>query len=174
MLGLRRVLSEQNDARCAEEMQEARQQVERLRRREGTTASTSGVAEMEVDTAEEQDENIPAYFPKELAVAGVTPLVYDFSRRLFDLPTTIHFDLISSRELEEPRQLKTYEEVQHLVSLCLSGYQTPSVRDEEDNSGIQADTLDKKKLFFESGKQCLILTLIFANFREYLISRVFM
>ena len=102
---------------------------------------------------EENDAvDIEPYFPVELAVRGASPLQFDFSRRLYDLPSKIERDLLTGELLPaESQVLTTVQEVDEMVDRFLDQFQ-PQGDGEADQGTVEADQFDKKELFLTSGK----------------------
>ena len=102
---------------------------------------------------EENDAvDIEPYFPVELAVRGASPLQFDFSRRLYDLPSKIERDLLTGELLPaESQVLTTVQEVDEMVDRFLDQFQ-PQGDGEADQGTVEADQFDKKDLFLTSGK----------------------
>ena len=97
---------------------------------------------------ENHDSSVPPYFPKELCSSIENNLSYDFNRRLFDIPTTINYDLLTDEQLSQPMNLETFQQVEDLITNFLSHFKPKS----DDEIESEEDQIDKKELFLRSGK----------------------
>ena len=98
-------------------------------------------------------ERMPPFIPKALTING-DGKTFDFSLRLFDLPCTIRFDLLTDEELNPPKVFSDANQLQrYLKSFLEARREQPEQQDQSIEEAVpnNSDQLDKTELFHRSG-----------------------